>query len=240
MGDECVIEGQKSWTSGAQHSDWCFVLCRTDPDAAKHRGLSYILVPMKQEGIEIRPIEQMTGGSEFAEVFFDGAKTAKENVVGGVNNGWKVAMGTLAFERGASTLSQQFLFQKEFEEMVHAAKERGATKDPLLRQRIADAWIGLRIMRINALRMLEHESAELGREALISKLYWSNWHRDLGKLAMDILGPESELLAGAPYELTTIQKWYLFSRADTIYAGSNQIQRNIIGERGLGLPKEPR
>jgi alkylation response protein AidB-like acyl-CoA dehydrogenase len=240
VGDEWVIEGQKIWTSGAEHSDWCFVMCRTDPDAPKHRGISYILVPMNQPGIEIRPIKQMSGGSEFAEVFYDGAKAKKEHVVGGVNNGWKVGMGTLAFERGASTLGQQYQFAKEFEQVVAAAKETGAAADPLIRQRLADAWIGLKVMRVNALRMLEHQGADLNREALISKLYWSNWHRDLGKLAMDILGPDGELIEGSPYELTAMQKWYLFARADTIYAGSNQIQRNIIGERGLGLPKEPR
>ena len=238
VGDEWVIEGQKIWTSGAMYSDWCFVMCRTDPDAPKHKGISYILVPMKQAGIEVRPIRQMGGGAEFAEVFFDGATAGKDHVVGGVNNGWKVGMGTLAFERGASTLGQQYLFQQEFEQVVEAAKQTGASKDPIIRQRLADAWIGLKVMRVNALRMLERQ--DLSREALISKLYWSNWHRDLGKLAMDVLGPEAELLEDAPYELTPMKKCYLFSRADTIYAGSNQIQRNIIGERGLGLPKEPR
>ncbi len=240
VGDEWIIEGQKIWTSGAQYSDWCFVMCRTDPDAPKHRGISYILVPMRQEGIEVRPIKQMSGGAEFAEVFFDGARAHRDHVVGGVNNGWKVGMGTLAFERGASTLGQQYLFQKELEQVVQAARSNGAAEDPVIRQRLAQAHIGLKVMRVNALRMLEHRGAELSREALISKLYWSNWHRDLGKLAMDVLGPEAELIESAPYELTGMQKWYLFSRADTIYAGSNQIQRNIIGERGLGLPKEPR
>ena len=240
VGDEWVIEGQKIWTSGAQYSDWCFVMCRTDPDAPKHRGISYILVPMKQDGIEVRPIKQMSGGAEFAEVFFDGARAHKDHVVGGVNNGWKVGMGTLAFERGASTLGQQYLFQKELDQVIEAARSSGAARDPVIRQRLAQAHIGLKVMRVNALRMLEHQGAELSREALISKLYWSNWHRDLGKLAMDILGPEAEIIESAPYELTAVQKWYLFSRADTIYAGSNQIQRNIIGERGLGLPKEPR
>jgi alkylation response protein AidB-like acyl-CoA dehydrogenase len=195
---------------------------------------------MRQEGIEVRPIKQMSGGAEFAEVFFDGAKAQRDHVVGGVNEGWKVAMGTLAFERGASTLGQQYLFQQEFEQVVEAAKRTGAARDPVFRQRLAAAWIGLKIMRVNALRMLEQQGTELSREALISKLYWSNWHRDLGKLAMDVLGPRAELIEGPPYELTSMQKWYLFSRADTIYAGSNQIQRNIIGERGLGLPKEPR
>ncbi len=241
---EWVIDGQKVWTSWAEWSDWCFVLCRTDPDAQpKHRGISYLLVPMRQDGIEIRPIVQMTGDSEFSEVFYSGARTAEENVVGGVNGGWKVAMGTLAFERGASTLGQQMLFQNELDEIIAIAKANGMAGDPVIRQRIADAWIGLRIQRYNALRMLSSKEAlETGssRESMITKLFWATWHRSLGELAMDVLGPESEVTEGEPYELTRLQRMYLFSRSDTIYAGSNQIQRNIIAERALGLPREPR
>lgn len=239
-GDEWVIDGQKIWTSGAQWSEWCFVLCRTDPTAASHKALSYLLVPMRQKGIEIRPIQQMTGESEFCEVFFDSARTAAENVVGEVNGGWAVAMGTLAFERGASTLGQQLNFHNELQEVFERAQASGANADPIMRQRLAEAWIGLRIMRFNALRMLSHEGAELGREALITKLYWATWHRALGKLAMDVLGAESEVAAAAPYTLTRLQRLFLFTRADTIYAGTNQIQRNIIAERALGLPREPR
>ncbi|NLE49145.1 MAG: acyl-CoA dehydrogenase [Sandaracinaceae bacterium] len=238
VGDEWVIEGQKIWTSLAHWSDWCFVLCRTDPDSERHRGISYLLVPMDQPGIEIVPIEQMTGDSEFAEVFFDGAKTHKDNVVGGVNEGWKVAMGTLAFERGASTLGQQAQFERELNLVISAAKENGRARDPQIRQRLADAYIGLRILRYNALRILSvQEGADLGREGSISKLAWSNWHRDFGKLAMDVLGLEANIAEGAPYELNLLQKAYLFSRSDTIYAGTNEIQRNIIAERALGMPK---
>ena len=240
-GDEWVIDGQKVWTSWAAWSDWCFMLCRTDPDAPKHKGLSYLLVPMRQEGVEIRPIVQITGDSEFSEVFFDGARTGAENVVGGPGMGWKVAMGTLEFERGASTLGQQLQFQNELDEIIEIAKQNGAAEDPILRQRIADAWIGLRIQRYNALRTLSvAEGQPPGREAMITKLYWASWHRNLGKLAMDVLGPEAEIAEGAPYELSRLQRMYLFTRSDTIYAGSNQIQRNIIGERALGLPREPR
>ena len=239
-----VIHGQKVWTSLAPWADYCFVLCRTDKNAQKHKGISYLLVPMRQPGVNIVPIEQITGGSEFAEVFFDGAKTAEENVVGAVNDGWRVAMGTLAFERGASTLAQQQQFQKEFDQVLAAAQRNGALQDPVLRQRIAHAWIGLKIMRINALRTLSVDTTELGREASFAKLYWSNWHRDFGELAMEVLGSESELALPpaehGPYELTTLQKSFLFARSDTIYAGTNQIQRNIIGERALGLPREPR
>jgi alkylation response protein AidB-like acyl-CoA dehydrogenase len=245
-GDEWLIDGQKVWTSWAQWADWCFVLCRTDADAQpKHRGISYLLVPMRQPGVEIRPIVQITGDSEFSEVFYTDARAEAANVVGGVNGGWKVAMGTLAFERGASTLGQQMQFQNELDEIIQCAKRNGAAQDPAIRQRIADAWIGLRIQRYNALRMLSaDESAELGRESMITKIFWATWHRELGKLAMDVLGPESEITGdgggGTAYDLTRLQRMYLFSRSDTIYAGSNEIQRNIIAERALGLPREPR
>jgi alkylation response protein AidB-like acyl-CoA dehydrogenase len=241
-GDQWVINGQKVWTSLAQWSEWSFVICRTDAAAPSHQALSYILVPMQQPGVEIRPIVQMTGDSEFSEVFFADARSDAGNVVGPVNGGWKVAMGTLAFERGASTLGQQLSFQNELDEIVAIAAANGAGDDPLIRQRLADAWIGLRIMRFNTLRMLSStlDGVELGREGMITKLYWATWHRSLGKLAMDVLGAQSEITAGPPYELTRLQRMYLFSRSDTIYAGTNQIQRNIIAERALGLPREPR
>ncbi len=239
-GDGWVLNGQKTWTSGAHWADWCFVLCRTDPSAARHKGLSYLLVPMRQPEITVRPIVQMTGTSEFNEVFFDGARTDAANVVGGAGEGWRVAMGTLAFERGASTLGQQLAFQHELDAIIAAAKENGAARDPLVRQRIAHAWSGLRVMRLQALRMISSR-AEQPREALVTKLFWATWHRDLGKLAMDVLGPDAEIAEGpGEGELTALQRLFLFSRSDTIYAGSNEIQRNIIGERGLGLPKGPR
>ena len=236
------LNGQKVWTSGAAWSDWCFVVCRTDGDpASRHRGLSYILCPMDQSGVEVRPIVQMTGDAEFSEVFFSDATADADCVVGGVGEGWKVAMGTLAFERGASTLGQQMNFQNELDEIIELAKANGRAQDPLIRQRIAQAWMGLRIQRYNALRTLSAESdADPGREAMITKLFWATWHRDLGKLAMDVMGPEAEIAEGAPYALGRLQRMYLFTRSDTIYAGSNQIQRNIISERALGMPREPR
>ena len=241
VADEWVISGQKVWTSGAASSDWCFVLARTDPDAPKHRGLSFLLVPMRQPGIDVRPIVQITGDSQFSEVFFNEAKTAADNVVGAPGDGWQVAMGTLAFERGASTLGQQMLFQNELDQVIDAAKANGKAADPVIRQRIAQAWMGLRIQRYNALRTLSQSyGAELSREAMITKIYWANWHRNLGKLAMDVLGPQAEIVSGAPYQLSSLQRMYLFTRSDTIYGGSNEIQRNIIAERALGLPREPR
>jgi alkylation response protein AidB-like acyl-CoA dehydrogenase len=246
-GDEWVVHGQKVWTSLAQWADWCFVLARTSPPEdprRKHGGLSYLLVPMRQDGVEIRPIVQVTGDSEFNEVFFDGARTDAADVVGGEGAGWKVAMGTLAFERGASTLGQQLNFRNELDAIVAAARRTGVAGDPVMRQRLADAHISLEIMRLNALRTLAGtENGTLGREAMIGKLYWATFHRGLGELAMDVLGTAAtvcgELREPDIYDPDPLQRLFLFSRADTIYAGSNEIQRNIIGERALGLPKEP-
>jgi alkylation response protein AidB-like acyl-CoA dehydrogenase len=240
-GDEWVVSGQKVWTSLAQWAQWCFVLCRTDRDAPKHRGLSYLLVPMRQPGIEVRPIVQLTGTSEFNEVFFDGARTELGNVVGDVNDGWKVAMGTLAFERGVSTLGQQLNFQNELQGIFESARRNGRAEDPVVRQRLADAFIGLQIMRYNTLRGLARaDQAELSREGLITKLYWASFHRRLGELAVDVLGPEAMVADDSPYELSDAQRLFLWTRADTIYGGSNQIQRNQIGERALTLPREPK
>ncbi len=228
------IDGQKVWTSLAGFSDWCFVIVRTSNPPKKHRGLSYLLVPMDQPGVSIVPIDQISGGTEFAEVFLDDAVTDAQNIVGQVDGGWKVAMGTLALERGASTLAQQLAFANELEDVMQAAKRSGAADNPLVRDRLARAWMGLRIMRLNALRVLNAEGTSLSREGLITKLYWANWHRDLGELAMDVLGPAAASAGG------DLERLFLWTRCDTIYAGTNQIQRNIIGERGLGLPKEPR
>jgi alkylation response protein AidB-like acyl-CoA dehydrogenase len=237
-----LISGQKVWTSLAHESRYCFVIARTDPASVGHKGLGFFLLAMDQPGVVVRPIEQLTGTSEFNEVFFDEAVCGADDIVGAPGDGWKVAMGLLGFERGVSTLGQQMLFQNEFDEVVRIARENGAAADPTIRQRIADAHVGLRIMRFNSMRMLSGggDDGSLNREAMIYKLYWATWHRNLGKLAMDVLGPESEILDGAPYELNRLQSLYLFTRADTIYGGTNQIQRNIIAERALGMPREPR
>jgi alkylation response protein AidB-like acyl-CoA dehydrogenase len=239
-GNEWVIDGQKVWTSWAEWADWCFVVCRTDPDSKRHKGLAYLLVPMKGKGIEIRPIIQITGDAEFSEVFFDGARTAKENILGAPGEGWKIALATLSFERGASTLGQQMGFRSELGEIIETAKRNGRAEDPVIRQRLADAWIGLEIQRYNALRTLGDSGEAANRAAMITKIFWATWHRNLGKLAMDVLGPESEIAEEAPYDLTKLQRMYLFTRSDTVYAGSNQIQRNIISERILEMPREPR
>lgn len=237
--DRWVLNGQKVWTSLAHESQWCFVVARTDPDSVGHKGLGFFLVAMDQPGVTVRPIEQLTGTSEFNEVFFDDA--VADDILGAPGDGWKIAMALLGFERGVSTLGQQMLFQNELDEIIRIAKDNGAARDPALRQRIAEAHTGLRLMRYNAMRMLSGgNDGQLQKAALVYKLHWASWHRNLGKLAMDVLGPDSELLEGAPYELTRLQAMYLFSRSDTIYGGTNQIQRNIIAERGLEMPREPK
>ena len=248
-GDEWVIDGQKVWTSLAQWSGWCFVVARTEEGSARHHGLSYLLVPMDQPGIEIRPIRQITGTAEFNEVFFDGARTSADLVVGAPGDGWKVAMGTLAFERGVLTLGQQMAFERELTHITDTARERGLTSDPVVRQRLAALWSRLRIMRWNALRALRvDEHVALPREAMINKLYWAGLHRDMGEMAMDVAGADALLTRysaadegdAGDDEMSGLHKLFFFSRADTIYGGSDEIQRNVIGERALGLPREPR
>jgi alkylation response protein AidB-like acyl-CoA dehydrogenase len=234
-GDDWVVTGQKVWTSLAHVADWCFVLARTDPDASKHAGLSYLLVPMHQARIEVRPIVQITGTSEFNEVFFDGARTSAANVVGAPGDGWRVAMATLGFERGVATLGQQVGFARELDRVIALAGETGAIDDPYVADRITQSWIDLRAMRYTALRMLSVQTP--GVEASISKLLWSGWHQRLGELAMLVRGADATVAGGADGELDDLQRLYLFSRADTIYGGSDEIQRGIIATRMLGLPR---
>ncbi|MGW3468422.1 acyl-CoA dehydrogenase family protein [Saccharopolyspora sp. NPDC000995] len=236
-GDDWAINGQKVWTSLAHVADWCFVLARTEPGSQRHHGLSYLLVPMHQEGVTVRPIQQLTGTSEFNEVFFDGARTAADMVVGKPGQGWPVAMATLGFERGVSTLGQQIGFRQELESIIDDANRTGALADPVLRADLARAWIGLRLLRAHALRTL---GTEPGPEVAVGKLLWAQWHRGLGELAMRVRGARSLVAEAAPYELDEWQRLFLFSRADTIYGGSDEIERNIIAERVLGLPREAR
>jgi alkylation response protein AidB-like acyl-CoA dehydrogenase len=236
-GGEWHISGQKVWTSLAQFADWCFVVARTDPSQERHRGLSYLLVPMRHPGIEIRPIVQMTGTSEFNEVFFDDARAAADDVVGAPGDGWRVAMGTLGVERGVSTFGQQMGFGREFDAVVASARQSGATADPQLAARLVDSWVGLQVMRYTAMATLGAPAASTpGAEANIAKLLWANWHRDLGELAVDVLGPDA-VRQGDDGDFSDAQRLFLYTRADTIYGGSNEIQRNVIAERMLGLPR---
>ena len=240
-GGEWVVNGQKTWTSFAQFADWCFVLCRSEEGSRAHRGLSYLLIPMHQPGVTVRPIRQMTGGADFNDTFFADARTDADNIVGAAGDGWKVAMGTLSFERGVSTLGQQMSFANELRAIVSAAEANGLIHDPEIRQRLAHADIGLRLMRYSALRMLSSaEAGKLSNEAYTYKIFWASWRKKLGVLALDVLGPRGEIAAGTAYEWELLPRLFLGSRADTIYGGTNQIQRNIIAERALGLPRESR
>ncbi|WP_298674480.1 acyl-CoA dehydrogenase family protein [uncultured Sphingomonas sp.] len=238
---EWVVDGQKIWTSLAQICDWIFVVTRSEEGSKGPKGLTFLLMPLDQPGITIRPIKQINGDAEFNETFFDGARTAAENLVSTPGNGWQVAMGLLAFERGVSTLGQQMGFRHELDAIIAAAKANGAARNPLIRQRIAKAEIGLRLMRYGALRMLSNtDHARPDGAALTYKLQWATWRRNLGELGMDVLGQSGEVTDGTDYDFPMLPSLFLSSRADTIYGGTNQIQRNIVAERALGLPREPR
>ena len=240
-GDEWVVNGQKIWTSLAHISDWIFVIARSEEGSQGPKGLTFLMMEIDQPGIEIRPIEQINGDAEFNETFFTDARCAADSLIGAPGEGWKIAMGLLAFERGVSTLGQQMGFRNELDEIIAAARANGAASDPLIRQRLAKAEIGLRLMRYGALRMLSNsDHSKVDGAALTYKIQWASWRRSLGELAMDVLGQAGEIGDGPDYEWDTLPNLFLYSRADTIYGGTNQIQRNMIAERALGMPREPR
>ena len=230
-----IINGQKVWTSLAHWAQWCFVLARSEKGSKRHAGLAYLLVPLDQPGVEIRPIVQLTGDSEFNEVFFTDARTDADLVVGEPGDGWRVAMGTLMYERGVSTLGQQIRYARELSGLVELAKNTGGIDDPSIRERLTRAWAGLQAMRSFALATMDEEQP--GQDS-VSKLLWATWHRDLGELAMAIKAKTGLVLEDNEFD--EWQRLFLFSRADTIYGGSNEVQRNIIAERVLGLPREAR
>lgn len=235
--DEWVVDGQKVWTSRAHASDWIFVLARTEPGSSRHHGLSFLLLPLDQHGVEIRPIEQITGGSEFNEVFLEGARTPASMIVGRPGDGWSVAMALLGFERGVSVLGQQVGFERELSGLIDLARANGAIDDPVLRDRLAAHSAEFEIMRVNAVRSLSESTPGADN---VAKLVWAGWHRRLGELAMDVAGAGSLTTGGPTYDLDRWQRLFLFSRADTLYGGSDEIQRNILAERVLGLPREAR
>ena len=260
-GDQWVINGQKVWTTQGHHADYCFLLTRTDTDAPKHAGISYLLVPMDQPGIEVRGITQPDGTAEFCEVFFTDAKCPKDNVVGGVNNGWKVANSTLAFERGQSATTGYRRFEEEYRLMVEAATANGAINEPVIRQRLMEYYTKIQILKVNGLRNLTVAvtgKKDLGTIALgaTNKMFWSEMHKAAMELALDIHGADSMLVDTGPpsgswpgamrekrrdgYPVSGMMSAFFFSRSETIWGGTSQIQRNIVGERVLGLPKEPK
>lgn len=235
------VDGQKVWTSLAHFSDWIFVIARSVDGSKGPKGLTFLMMEMDQPGIEVVPIRQINGDAEFNETFFTDARCPEDSIIGTPGDGWRVAMGLLAFERGVSTLAQQMQFRNELDAIISAAKANGKAADAVIRQRIARAEIGLRLMRYGALRMLSDSNhGAIDGAALTYKIQWATWRRDLGELAMDVLGQAGEVAAGDAYEWNMLPNMFLFSRSDTIYGGTNQIQRNLIAERGLGLPREPR
>lgn len=238
-GNRYRINGRKIWTTLGPVADWCFTVVRTVPDSVGSRGLSVLLVPLDQPGIEVRPIREITGRALFAELLFDGAIAKAADCLGEDGDGWKVAMTILGFERGISALGQQMEFQNELNALIAAAKANGMARDPLIRQRLAKAQGDLPIMRHSALRMLAApERGALTPAAYTYKLFWSHWHRDLGELALDVLGQDGECIDFSAGDIAPLTDMALMSRSDTIFAGASQIQRNIIAERALGLPKE--
>jgi alkylation response protein AidB-like acyl-CoA dehydrogenase len=241
-GDEWVIEGQKVWTSDGAHADWLYVLCRTDPDRPRHKGISMLLVPVDQPGVDVRPIRNILGGADFCEVFFNEARTAADLVVGEVNGGWAVAMGALGTERGTTLLAEHLRIRHEVEKMISVARDGGLDPDSPLRQELVRAWTAARIMEWNGLRLM---SAIKGRgidptlQASISKVFASTAHIRMGELGMRAAGAAGELV-GDGYRLDRLQQVFLGSRAESIYGGTTQIQYNVLGERTLGLPREAR
>jgi len=242
-GDEIVITGQKLWTSGAQRANKMFVLCRTDPAAEKHAGISYVLIDFTDPHVTYQPVRQMSGAAEFCQDFFDGVRAPLFNVIGGLNNGWRVAMTTLGYERGGSATVAYLGYEREFWELAETARKRGANTDPLVRQQLAWAYTQVELMRYSGLRTLAQlaEGRQPGPEASINKLFWSEYHKRLGEIAVDIEGTDALVRPeGDGYPTNSWQNVFLSSRSGTIYSGTSEIQRNIIAERALGLPKEPR
>ena len=237
-GDKWVINGQKIWMTLGRHADWIFLLCRTDPDAPKHHGMSMLLVDAHQSGIEIRPIRTMVGSYEFAEAFFTDAITDKDLVLGEVNEGWRVAMSTVSWERALTTLPYEINFEHQLAELIGYARSAGKLEDPDIRDRLIDSWISLQAVRRNTQRILDHfvRHGELSASSSIAKLLWSFWHQEFGQLAIDVVGTDA-MFVGDNYKLSSFQEVFLGSRAETIYGGSAEVQRNIIGERVLGLPR---
>jgi alkylation response protein AidB-like acyl-CoA dehydrogenase len=254
-GDEWIINGQKIWTTGGHLANHIFVLARTSPDEVKHKGITFLLVDMRQPGVEVRPIRMMSGESEFNEVFFTDARCPKGNVVGEVNGGWMVAMTLLGNERGAGAAINALSFRAELDKLTAMVRERGLTDDPHIRQRLVKAHTKVEVMRFLGYRALTAflNGKKPGPDASIGKLFWSEYHKEVTELAVDVLGADAITPTGTPAQTyirsdavgspNSSASWvdvFLNARAGTIYAGTSQVQRGIVGEQILGLPKEPR
>ena len=243
-GDEVVITGQKVWTSGAQAANMMFCLCRTDPDAPKHKGISYVLTPMSAEnGFELQPIRQPTGSSHFTETFITEARAPLFNVIGGLNNGWRVTMTTLGNERGGNATTQHVQYTKQFWDAVEVTRKYGRESDPIVRQQLAWAFTHVEIMRFQGLKLLSEVIArkEPGPASSINKMFWSEYAQRFGEIVMNIRGADSMIVPDGDGSYAP-DRWtanFLSTRSVTIWGGTAQVQRNIVGERVLGLPKEP-
>jgi alkylation response protein AidB-like acyl-CoA dehydrogenase len=242
-GDEIVITGEKVWTSRATDATMMFVLCRTDRSAARHAGLSYVLVPMAGNGIMISPIRDMSGADYFCQEYITGARAPLANVIGGLNNGWRVAMTTLGNERGGGAAIQHLGYEREFWELADLARKKGLAGDPVIRQRLARAYSEIEIIRYAGLRLLAASASDQdpGPDSSVAKLRWSEYHQRFTELAIAIAGADALIRPdGEGYATTRWQDTFLWARAGTIYSGTSEVQRTIIGERSLRLPKEPR
>ena len=254
-GDEWVLNGQKTWTSSASNANMIFSLCRTDPDSAKHKGISFLLVSMDQPGIEVRPILDMGNHEHVNEVFYQDARTAKENVLGEVNGGWAVANTLLGFERGVGATTAALRFSEELQNFIELARRYGKLDDSNVRQDIARFHTTVEIMRYRGYQVLTGflAGAAPGPESSIGKLWWSSYHQRITEAALNIAGADgmvgfgeetrSGLGAAELGTANTVANWmssFMIARPGTIYAGTSEVQKGIIGERVLGLPKEPR
>ena len=254
-GDEWVINGQKIWTSEGHTANWIFVLCRTNPTAAKHRGISFLLCPMDQPGIEVRPIINIVQSHDFNEVYFTEARTPIGNVISDVNDGWRVTNQLLAFERGDDATTVSLRMQGVLDRLVDVARSTGKIDDPVVRQDLAWVHSKVQILRFLGMRSLTQvlSGQVLGPESSINKLLWSELFQRMTEIGMHLYGAEAMAPAGEaplspvftetkgdPRSSKAMADHFLGARPASIYSGSNEIQRNIVGERVLGLPKEPR
>jgi alkylation response protein AidB-like acyl-CoA dehydrogenase len=257
-GDHFAVNGQKIWTSGGAIADWGLLLARTDPAVAKHKGITCFLLNMRQPGVEVRPLKQITGSSEFSEVFMTNARVEKSDQIGKLGEGWAIAQTTLSYERGGRSLARVTSYGAQYRRLVEAAHRirrhgRPLIEDPIVRQKLGRIWAELEVERYNALRVLTilERGEHPGAASSLTKLSYSEFEKRFMELAQEILGPYGQITEGAPEELkleidTAVGDYgtwayaFLWSRAGTIYAGSSEIQKNVIGERVLGLPKETR
>jgi alkylation response protein AidB-like acyl-CoA dehydrogenase len=242
-GDELAVTGRKVWISGADRASHVLVLCRTEPDAPPHRGLSTVLLRLRDRGVEVRPLRQMSGATGFFEVSLEAARAPLADVVGGLGGGWRVAMTTLAFERGGRAAVAHLAHERELWELIEATRRSGRSSDPFVRQQLAWAYAQVQLMRIQGMRMLAQLAVkrEPGPEASVATLFRSEYHRRFGEVAVDLMGADSMVRPdGDGYATDRWQHVFLSSRAETISSGTSDIQRDIIAERALGLPREER